>query len=263
METLSELSTSADLLEYFVMSVMDTASFQIAVLTKTLREEDCPVRAMEAMDSAKRGYMKIKRDGYIISDFKNYEINNGFYNIRDFLQDLCSGINSYLSGIFDVDIEYKIYDEDNVNINFDARLVEKAVYDAIFGLLCEAGVKNRRVSVYSRDLSKYIKICMRCEGASRNENKISERSILFSEYNEEGLESYAELAIKRLGGKYKCVYGKSDGKVELYIPKNLKISQMCMKESECKIVLGEKIMVHKMCDLAQLEKIFGALKARE
>lgn len=263
MDALSKLTNSADLLEYFVMSVIDTSSFEIATLTKSLKEDECSVRAMEAMENAKRGYMKIKRDGYLVSDFKNREINNGFYNIREFLQDLCSGINSYLSGLFDVDIEYKIYDEDNININFDARLVEKAVYDAIFGLLCEAGVKNRRVSVYSRDLSKHIKICIRCEGACKSGKGIPERSILFSEYGEEGLESYAELAIKKLGGKYKCVYGKSDGKVELYIPKNLKISQMCMKESECKIVLGKKVMVHKMCDLAQLEKIFGALKARE
>ncbi len=262
METINKPTNSADLLTYFVTGVTDIASFEIAALTKALREEECSLRVMETMENAKRGYMKIKRDGYIVSDFRNYEINNGFYNIREFLQGICSGVNSYLSGIFDVDIEYKIYEEDNVNINFDARLVEKAMYDSIFGLLCEAGVKNRRVSVYSRDLSKHIKICMRCEGACRKEYTISEKDILFSGYGDEGLESFAELAIKRLGGQYKCVYGKSDGKIELYIPKNLKISQLCMKESECKIVLGEKVMVHKMCNKTELERFFGALKAR-
>ena len=262
METITEELSAAEVLEFYVKGVMDISNFGIAVLTKSLKEDECPIRTMETLENAKRGYMKIKRDGYLVSDFRAYKINNGFYNIREFLQGVCSNLNSYISGLFEVDIEYKIYEEDNVNMNFDAKLVEKAMYDSIFGLLCEAGVKKRRVSVYSRDLSKHIKICMRCEGARPNQYIPAEKELLFFGYGTEGVESYAEIAVGRLGGQYKCVYGSNECKVEFYIPKNLKLTQTLMKEEETKIVLGEKVMLHSMCDVEELEKMFGALKAR-
>lgn len=253
---------AAETLAFYVTGVIDKANFAIASLTKAIRECECPLDALESMENAKRCCMEIKRDGYIVSDYRGNELNNGYYNIRDYLQDICSGMNNYLSGLFDVDIQYRLNEEDNVNLIFDAKCVEKAVYDGVFGLLCEAGVKNRRVSVYARDLSKYLKICMRCDGASRKDRIFPEREILFSAYGDEGLGSYAEFAMERLGGKYKCIYGKNDGKIELYIPKTFKLNQKILKEQDCKIVNGEKVMVHKVYNKFKLEQIFGGLKER-
>lgn len=262
MKMTDSLSSASEALMFYVANTADIASFEIASLTKALKEEKCSLRAMEVMENAKRGYMKIRHDGYIVSEVHNRETNIGYYNMREFLRDMCSGINSYLSGIFEVDIEYRADDEDNINLNFDASLVEKVLYDVIFGLLCEAGVKNKRVTVYAKDLSKHFKICLHCDGACRQCSSISDRSIILSGYGDEGLGCYAEFAMSKIGGQYKCTYGSNGGKIEIYIPKNLKNNQLFMREAEMKIILGERVMVHKMCGRAELCRIFDALKFR-
>jgi len=258
---MNDMLNTNEILEFYVTEVNDISTVQIVSLTKGIREAET-IRCMEALENARRCFMKIKRNGYTIADFGKHIIDNGRYNIRDFLQEICSGVNLYLSSVFDVDIEYKIYEEDNVNIDFDARLVEKAMYDSIFGLMCEMGINKQKVSVYAKDLSKHIKICMRCDGERKFKQEFFERNVLFAGYGESETASYAELTMKRIGGKYKCIYGRNDCKIELHIPKNLKVNQLRLNESEDKIVLGERVQVHRRCEREEIERFFGVFKVR-
>ena len=251
-----ELTSASEVLKHYITEVREVSCFGIVSLAKVLSETGTPIRAIESAENAKRGFMKIKSDGELILQNRRGELNNVRYHIRDFLMKVCGVLNSYLSGIFDVDIEYRLIEEDNVNLIFDGELIEKSIQDGVFGLLCEAGVKNRKVTVYAKDLSRHVKICMRCEFAK--EKKISERAELFSEYSEKGMGSYAELIMNRIGGQYKYICGQKDSKIELYIPKNLKINQYCLSEEETEIVLGEKVVQYTPCDRSFAEMIFGA-----
>lgn len=247
-------------LVYYVTGAIDIANYEIASLSKALREEKCTAKMMQTIENARRGYMKIRRDGYLISDLSLLEQSYSRYNIRDFLTDICMELNNYLGGLFDVEIAYNITEEDDMNIVIDATLVEKAIYDAVFGLLCEAGVKNRRITVYAKDLSKDLKISVRCDGAVKNKGVMfSEGRLLFSRYGENEQGSYAELAMKKLGGKYKGVYNQNEARLELYIPKNLKADLCSMKEEETYIRNNERVKVHKVCRRTTLERIFAPL----
>lgn len=242
----------------FTSENTDIANLGLSVNEKLACSGEYTLSQLEKIETVNTCFSAIKRNNYLLSDLAyNPEINCGYYNVRDFLISICEGLNNYLGGVFDASITYMLREDDNVNYTFDGKLIEKSIYDAVYSLLCGARNAKKDISVYAKDMGNEIKFVVRSAYPVKEPRKNrKEYSVMFSTANDYTDKSYAEIAVQRMNGKYEVVYGKSSTKIELTIPRNLKIKNYIMQEDEAPIKNGEPVMTYELCKESALKKMF-------
>ena len=245
----------------FVSENNDAANLGLSVNEKLACDGEYNLSQPEKIETVNICFSAIKRNNYLLSDLAfNHSVDCGYYNVRDFLISICEGLNNYLGGVFDARIEYKLREDDNVNYTFDGKLVEKSIYDAVYSLLCSVGNDKKEFSIYAKDMGNELKFIIRSAHPVKNpRNNQKEYNVMFAGFDDYTNKSYAEIAVRRMNGNYKIVYGKSSTKIELSIPNNLMISNSVMREEEAVQRCGEVVMIYKPCERNILKKMFSGV----
>ncbi len=245
----------------FISENTDIANLGLSASEKLVCMGEYNLSQLEQIETINNCFSAIKRNNYLLSDLAyNPEVNCGYYNVRDFLISICKSLNNYLGGVFDAHITYKLREEDNVNYTFDCKLIEKSIYDAVYSLLCGVGAEKKQISIYAKDMGNEIKFVVRSAYPIKEPRRNhEERDIMFLGYDNYTDKSYAEIALERMKGHYKIVYGKSSTKIELSVPSDLETKNYIMREEEPVKRNDEFVMPYEPCGREILEKMFPAI----
>ncbi len=247
--------------------VMDAVKAGLSATMETLCDPGISRMSMERLDIIKSCFLLIRKAMYIQADLANHANEYGYYNTNDFMTSVCGNLHSYLSGIFDIEIRYEENASESLNLNFNARLLEKAIYDVAYNMIIysdsRAWAKNstRRITFFTKDGGKYVNFCARSNFPSQPpKQNLAEIGMLYPSVAVliEG-ESYADIAAKQMGGGASRKHLKNMTRAEISVPKIIGISERKMKECETVIRLGEPVMVYEPSSTGVLSDFFAGL----
>ncbi len=239
--------------------IMDAVRIGLYTVFNVLCVPEISVVTMENLITTRGCFQSIRKAINIQSDLRKHEDNIGRYSVNDFMNRVCNNLHNYLSGIFGVEIVFEENPDIEGNLTFDARLLEKAIYDMAYNMLCDK-CKGKRITFYLKDNAKDMVFGARCNfKIDKPKKNFTEVELMYPDVMElANEESYASVMAKRMGGYAKSKYLKSMTRIELYIPKTLEISSSCMREEESVISGGERVMVHEVCLKGSLSDFFAA-----
>ena len=123
--------------------------------------------------------------------------------------------------------------------------------------MCSVGAENAPISIYAKDMGNKLTFVVRSPYPIKEPRKNNkEYGVMFLEFDDYTSKNYAEIALQRMNGEYKIVYGKNSTKIELSIPTNLKLDIRVMREEEVIIRCGEPVMPYAPCGEKVLKEMF-------
>lgn len=254
--------------DYVVQEIVDASKTGIAALARIQAECPLPASFMERFESSKACFLSIEKLIYEYSDLVSHEPHIGYYNVRDYLNEICAGMNRMIYQSFGIDLEFSERNNDDENLAFDGRMVERIVFNILFAIICNKPAdEKQRVSVYAKNSAKYMIFCIK--SGTNLDKRLGKDAIddmtkgmyPLSAHTNNGLMeiAYSGNMSKKLGGAVKYCPQKSGDRFEIHIPKNLKIGDGVAKEQESAVRLGERVMVYRLSPPEEIMHIFTKL----
>ena len=261
---INELTADYNNLDRALLSAERHDCVQISLNSIIIAQKDPNISAaaMAELEIAKHCILAIRRTDYLEADLAHNVKNIGYYNLVEYMNLVCKNLNNYISRSFGVEVFYEENIEDYINMSFDGRLVEKCILDAVYNIISAGKGKAKKITLYMDYSEKFMQFCIRSNfGTEAPKRNLAEVALLYPEAaGKLNDTSYADLAAQKLGGYAKYKYLKNITRVEVYIPKNLKAAENCMREGRTTICRDEVVMVYEVVSERYLNSFFADLK---
>ncbi len=236
-----------DFIDYNVAGMRDSLNVLMNSVNVIQREKMLSAKGMEATEAAKYALTLICRSLTMMDDVKGMAYCPGYYNIKDYLDSVCTGFQS-VCRLFNTDIDVNVRPEDNENIVFDGEAMEKVFYNCIYILIANSSCEKCKLALSVKNSFNTVTFCVKSNapfiGSATRKEMIDNLSIRHDSVQDSD-KAYLDKVVELMRGSVNFCSGKKSAKFEICIPKDLKLEATIMKEAEAIFINNEYVMKYE------------------